>query len=190
MYGKDSFNFHILEKCNSVEEMNEREVYWISRLNTVAPNGYNLEYGGGNTGSASDITKQKMSDNYKNNSELWQVLSRSSKAMWERPEYRENISKARKETWKDPEYRAKMSTVRKAFWNSKKGLKVKEDWKFPTYNSPRNRKLTCYSFTGAPCFSVYRVRDVEHFGFNITSVHESLRKGTDTRGHIWKYVDV
>ena len=45
-YGQYNFGWKILEECNSIEELNEKEEYWIRKLNTISPNGYNLRYGG------------------------------------------------------------------------------------------------------------------------------------------------
>src|SRR5271166_6524834 len=47
-YGKEAFELRILAKCNTMEEMNHREVYYIKLFNTLAPNGYNLKNGGNN----------------------------------------------------------------------------------------------------------------------------------------------
>lgn len=44
-YGISSFSFEILEVC-SREELNSKEIAWIEKLNTLAPNGYNLCVGG------------------------------------------------------------------------------------------------------------------------------------------------
>lgn len=43
-YGKDNFSLRILEK--QIENYNEKECEWIKKLNTLAPNGYNLASGG------------------------------------------------------------------------------------------------------------------------------------------------
>lgn len=43
--GFDSFNFTVLEEC-SVDELNDREIYYIGQYNTLYPNGYNLSQGG------------------------------------------------------------------------------------------------------------------------------------------------
>ena len=43
-YGKDNFNFEVVEQT-SIEELNEREKYWINYYNSVN-NGYNCTYGG------------------------------------------------------------------------------------------------------------------------------------------------
>lgn len=44
-YGHDIFTTEILEFC-PVEQLNDRETYWIQQFNTTAPNGYNLTKGG------------------------------------------------------------------------------------------------------------------------------------------------
>lgn len=44
-YGKNNFIKEIIETCNNLEELNEREKYWIKKLNSIE-NGYNLTEGG------------------------------------------------------------------------------------------------------------------------------------------------
>lgn len=44
-YGLDNFVYEILEECD-VEELDEKEKYWISILNSITPNGYNIMDGG------------------------------------------------------------------------------------------------------------------------------------------------
>lgn len=43
-YGKDAFTYEIIQQC-SLDELNERESYWIQYYNTVK-NGYNCSVGG------------------------------------------------------------------------------------------------------------------------------------------------
>lgn len=43
-YGKENFQFEILE--SNISNFNEREKYWIKKLNTLQPHGYNLLEGG------------------------------------------------------------------------------------------------------------------------------------------------
>ena len=46
-YGKSNFEKIILEICNSIDELNEREIFWIKKLNaTDRTTGYNLHSGG------------------------------------------------------------------------------------------------------------------------------------------------
>lgn len=62
-YGVENFKKEILELCNSKEEMDEKEKYWIKELKTIK-HGYNISEGGnGCLGcKQSDETKQKRSE--------------------------------------------------------------------------------------------------------------------------------
>lgn len=59
-HGKKNFSIKTLAKCNSLEELNHREQYYIRLFDTLYPNGYNLRPGGDNS-MPSDSTKKKMS---------------------------------------------------------------------------------------------------------------------------------
>lgn len=45
-YGKQGFDFSIIETCETKTMLNEREIYWIGYCNSIFPNGYNLTSGG------------------------------------------------------------------------------------------------------------------------------------------------
>lgn len=45
-HGKNNFKIETLIECNSREEMNQHEIFYIDNLNTLKPNGYNLALGG------------------------------------------------------------------------------------------------------------------------------------------------
>lgn len=45
-YGIKNFKKEILEYCSSQKELNEKEIYWIKKLNSKIPNGYNILSGG------------------------------------------------------------------------------------------------------------------------------------------------
>lgn len=45
-YGIENFEVAVLEECDSIEELKEREIFWIRELNSKVPNGYNLTDGG------------------------------------------------------------------------------------------------------------------------------------------------
>lgn len=48
-YGRENFSVEQLDVATNIAELNEKEIYWIARIGTLAPNGYNLCYGGDNT---------------------------------------------------------------------------------------------------------------------------------------------
>ena len=72
-HGKANFVNGVIEFCKSEKELNEREEYWILKLNTLNPTGYNISASGygngtrgvepwnkGKTGIYSEETIQKM----------------------------------------------------------------------------------------------------------------------------------
>ena len=54
-YGISNFKKEIIEEC-TLENINEREIYWISEFNCITPNGYNLAKGGKNGLTTKDTT--------------------------------------------------------------------------------------------------------------------------------------
>lgn len=60
-HGRKNFTWDILEECLTMEDLNEREIFWIEKLNSQSPNGYNLN-GGGKNFLCSESTKKKISD--------------------------------------------------------------------------------------------------------------------------------
>ena len=68
-YGKENFYIELLEECSSLEQLNDREIYWIDFYNSTNHDiGYNL-MPGGKSGVKSEETKQKISAKKKEN---WQ----------------------------------------------------------------------------------------------------------------------
>lgn len=59
-HSHEQFNVIILEECIN-ELLNSRETFWMLKLQTIVPFGYNLRLGGAN-GKHSEITKQKISN--------------------------------------------------------------------------------------------------------------------------------
>jgi group I intron endonuclease len=58
-YGLDSFTIETIDRCDTIDDLNERETYWIATLNTLCPNGYNIEAGGKHF-LMSETTKAKL----------------------------------------------------------------------------------------------------------------------------------
>lgn len=84
-YGEDKFEAIYLIKCSSQEELDIKEAYWIKKLNTLAPLGYNIKEGG-RGGKHSEKTKLKISKSNKG------VLSGKK-----HPQYGKSPSKVTKE---------------------------------------------------------------------------------------------
>lgn len=63
-YGKDSWNIEVLETVNCLELLKKKESYYIHSLNTIAPFGYNLTFGG-EIGTPSIETREKIANSLK-----------------------------------------------------------------------------------------------------------------------------
>jgi group I intron endonuclease len=88
-YGVENHKFEIIEEC-SLEQLNEREIYWGNYFNVLDKNGLNLRLGDAR-GKCSEEMKLKIGKGNKN-----KIMSE---------EARNNISKAlkgRKITWETP----------------------------------------------------------------------------------------
>ena len=62
-YGWDSFEWKVIDTANSIDELNEKEVFWISVFDSFN-NGYNGTYGGQNA-HHSEETRKKISESRK-----------------------------------------------------------------------------------------------------------------------------
>lgn len=47
-YGEECFEWKVLDTVNDIDELNARETYYIAAYETLAPKGYNIQFGGGN----------------------------------------------------------------------------------------------------------------------------------------------
>lgn len=57
-YGKDAFEWEVLETCKTTEELRAREVALISEMKTMSPNGYNMTIGGEISDVSDDLRKR------------------------------------------------------------------------------------------------------------------------------------
>lgn len=60
-YGSENFTIELLETCETLDKLNEREKFWIKHYNTLSPNGYNLAEGGENR-IVHEETRKKQSE--------------------------------------------------------------------------------------------------------------------------------
>ena len=63
-YGKEHFHIIQIDVASSIDELNEKEKYWIATLNTLSPNGYNLVEGGRNAKWTESIREKLSGDNH------------------------------------------------------------------------------------------------------------------------------
>lgn len=103
-YGRDKFKVRLVEICNSREELNEREIFWIADLRDRLPSKmiYNIAIGGGVIFSG-----ESFSDEHKNN------LSKSHLGKKVSKDTRLKISKSVKGRKLSKEWRNKISAGNK-----------------------------------------------------------------------------
>lgn len=126
-YGIENFNKEILEECESVQELNEREKHWISFYNSTDRKiGYNIALGG-NGGDT--ISKHPCNDEIRSRHSKWMIENNPTRGRkktedeierWKesfvgkyRDENNPNSGSKRSESSKD-----KMSEARKKWWDS------------------------------------------------------------------------
>lgn len=61
-YGIENFNWEIIDYATNKQELDEKERCWIKKLNTLVPNGYNIEIGGNGPGKHNEETRKKIGD--------------------------------------------------------------------------------------------------------------------------------
>jgi len=95
-YGVDNFVFEIIDFADNLNELNDKEIYWINFYNSVSPNGYNVT--GGGQGDKTIGTKElgkRISEGLKN-SEKWQTLLNDDEYLKKREEKFINSAKGKK----------------------------------------------------------------------------------------------
>lgn len=96
-YGVENFMVETICFSSNKKELMSLEKYYISELNTVSPNGYNLTSGGENC-KVTDETKEKISKALKGRKIKWaEKVSIGVKKLWEDEEYRTKQTEQRKQ---------------------------------------------------------------------------------------------
>ena len=58
-HGKDAFDFCVLDLAEGHAQLDHKERFWIDRLNTLTPNGFNLETGGNSQKIVTEESRQR-----------------------------------------------------------------------------------------------------------------------------------
>ena len=77
-YGAENFTIEVLEECETAEQLNEREIFWIAELGCMYPNGYNNATGGQGNWERTPESIAKMSRKGKRHSKKSRLLIASS----------------------------------------------------------------------------------------------------------------
>lgn len=97
-YGKEAFTMEIVCWCNSLEELNDREKYYITTLNCSNDTiGYNIAEGGSAGNLISGYSEKEKAAHYSK-------ISKGNKEAWENPEIRDKYLDAfqnRGQSWRN-----------------------------------------------------------------------------------------
>jgi group I intron endonuclease len=99
-YGKNNFIKEIIDHANTLEELNEKEIYWIEKLNSTDQKiGYNIAKGG---------TGGDTLSNHPNELKIRKKMRESLDKIQKTSEHRKKVSENFKKIWKREGYRQKM----------------------------------------------------------------------------------
>lgn len=158
-YGEDAFEISIIEEVQDRNLLDEKEVYYISLYNTLAPNGYNLTPGG------NGVRKY----NYQEVYDLW-LKGYSTKKICEKfSARRETIINILKNL---PAYSSEESFQR--------GLKVREVGRKIRQYTKDNIFIKEYPSVRAAALSI---------GVSDSAISSSIKRNGFCRGYKWQYVD-
>jgi len=206
-YGRENFSIELLETTNTIEELNEREIYWIKEKNCIFPNGYNLDKGGKNLGKRHPDTCKKISKALKGKSKSIEHTIKIQKMAIKngqlrkgkkRPpfsqEWKDNISKGNKGK--------KLSKQHKI--NISKGIKVSEKAKnsdkskYFRNNNPQYNEILKVKIARAKYKPVYCVNNrITYLSLKDASLdldikgsqlNTALHRGSKVKGYKFYYI--
>lgn len=151
-YGAEDFEVSVLEYC-PVDELNDREVFWVAEKNAYH-DGYNFTLGGGgNRGwKASEetrrihaeLTKAQWADPQIRENRLAGLSSALS-----RPSYRLKLSASSRKNWSMQNYRDRMNEVVRSSWadpvlRQKRMISLSAAVKSPEYKEKMRQRTTAF----------------------------------------------
>ena len=144
-YGKGAFQAEIIQADIPYDDLDAREIYWIAHFNSVAPNGYNLKYGGGGAIPSLE-TRKKIGEarkGIKHSLESRKKISEVQKGKTLSLEHRSKISEANKGKTRTLETCRKISEVSKGrLLSPETRRKISEANKGKTHSLEARRKLS------------------------------------------------
>jgi group I intron endonuclease len=168
-YGFENFKFEIIDHAESIEELNNKEVNYISLYNSMV-NGYNLNEGGYNS-IPTDETRLKMSK------------SRKGKKRTDEQKKRMSDSKKGKSTKpKTEEQKRHLSEVSPKYWlNQKRGAetikKMSETKKNKGIKPPNSKKLVMLDSDNNLVMVYESARDCSFdSGYSYDQIYDRLTK--------------
>jgi group I intron endonuclease len=145
-YGKENFEFIVLETCDTLEELNKKEKYYIELYDSMnRDKGYNLTSGGDKT-KVSDETRKKIGESHKGRKQSEEWINKRIKRGKEHHGY--GVPKTE-------EYKKKLSEATKgenSYWFGKKRPNLKTKY---TRQETDGKKVVEYRYSTNEIINVY-----------------------------------
>ena len=183
-YGLENFKTEILEECDN-SKLNEMERFWIKQLNTIFPNGYNLENGGTKGVQFHPSTIAKMSEVKKGtkHTDEWKIN------MSERYSGDGNPF-AGKHHSEESRKRISLSNIGRPAWN--KGKKMSDEQRQKNIETSKKRRKSVFQYTlKSELVAVYEGRNeaAKITGFDKKCIGNACNGRLKTyKGYIWSYI--
>lgn len=144
-HGVKNFSIEIIEECETSEQLNEREIFWIDELNTKHPCGYNFTDGGEGSKGFAEESLEKM--RVSKSSETVIRMSVASKKRANSPKGKAQLDKARISRWekekeRPPEERGWIRKCRKNVYPVLEAELISRKIKFSTVADCLNTTVT------------------------------------------------
>ena len=216
-YGWENFSFEILEEC-SIEELDEKECFWIKEKNTLVPNGYNVLSGGQVFRPKKDKTKyicpkckghkdaqSKLCWNCYNKQRInntkipledfdiylvERILDSSLEKVAKEYGYTSgNGLKKQLINHGYPGTRDKLFDYYEKFTGHKHWKEVEKEKKIKNYNKQKPKKVGQYDLNGTLIAIYNSTKDAQRNGFSSGHVSECCRGLKQKyKNYIWKYL--
>ncbi|MBQ3441683.1 MAG: GIY-YIG nuclease family protein [Selenomonadaceae bacterium] len=102
-HGVENFSIEVIEECDTREQLNEREIFWIVTLNCKHPNGYNLTEGGDGSKGFTEEALSKMRTPKSSKTIMRMIVAQ--KKIANTPEGKAKLDEARALRWKKEKLR-------------------------------------------------------------------------------------
>lgn len=190
-HGADNFEFEVIDKADSIDELKQKEIYWIDYYKCLTPNGYNVLRGGqihdswnkglagkgvckSNSGSFTPENTIGEKNHFygKKHTEETKALVREKQRAWRETEgYREWLEKHKIGMEKSAEFRWQR------FHESHANPEWKEQWKKNVALARGYSPIEVYDLSGTLLASdMDRKKICQQFGFNYDLLGYYLRK--------------
>lgn len=197
-YGRDCFSVDVVWEAEDFtqEELDNKEIEFIQKYDTLHPNGYNLTSGGGGSRCPSDETRAlislKVKAAWEANGARW-LAERKARGVSD--ETRQKMAeKCRERVKNDPEFLKKLNLGKKnAIVSEEARNKLRDAMKKRTLeftkaiSEKRKKKIYCFDTTGKLVKVYDALTDLDKDGISNSSVRYHIKRGKLYRGLYFSY---